>query len=641
MKRPIEPVERLAERSKENPTGVLFRDFTMRVEPRTREDGSAEQTEEIDIAISSEEPVLRYDWRTGAMYNEVLDHTAKSVDLTYVKDGIPFCLDHWLTKQIGIGEAVRVDGDKMLRTTVRQGSHPDAEWVFKDMRSGVRKKVSVGYDPGDEYVEVKAKGDGPPTRRYTKWMPYEVSSVTVPADYGVGVGRSAPGALPVTEAAPTAHTEERTMSAENPSGAVAAPAAPVAPVSTGPTREQQLALLAQQHNRSTDLIQWIAEGRTVEQVKDQILSEMSERSKATPTVPAGASTVVTDVKERAEDKPWESFTEFMRGVKRAASGFVEPRLASRAATGLGIGTDADGGFLIPEQFASGVVTRAFEGGTILSRVNHIPVSGNQYHMSLVDETSRSAGSRWGGIRSYRIGEGTAPTASKPKFRRATLDVTKKLGVAAYVTEEQLEDASATDTILSQAMTEEVVFATESEIWSGIGGAQCLGVMNSGSLVTQAKVTSQTADTVVAGNATDMNARLWTGSHRTAAWFVNQMVLGQLPQMTIGQQPVYLPPSGLVGSSPFGTLLGKPVFVVEYASVLGDVGDFNLFDFSQYALGDKARNQIARSMHVKFLEGEEVFRLIYRVDGLPMWNNTLTLADGTTTVSPFITLAARA
>ncbi|NDC55741.1 MAG: hypothetical protein EBZ69_02855, partial [Alphaproteobacteria bacterium] len=32
---------------------------------------------------------------------------------------------------------------------------------------------------------------------------------------------------------------------------------------------------------------------------------------------------------------------------------------------------------------------AFETGQVLSRVNRIPVSGNQYHMNLVDETSRT------------------------------------------------------------------------------------------------------------------------------------------------------------------------------------------------------------------------------------------------------------
>ena len=119
-----------------------------------------------------------------------------------------------------------------------------------------------------------------------------------------------------------------------------------------------------------------------------------------------------------------------------------------------------------------------------------------------------------------------------------------------------------------------------------------------------------------------------------------MILGQLPLMVIGQQPVWLPPTGLAGSSPFGTLLGKPIEVVEYASVLGTVGDSVLADLSQYVIGEKANKGLTRSIHVKFLEGEEVFRQIVRVDGLPLWNSTLTLADGSTTVSPFVGVETR-
>lgn len=617
-------------RSKENPHGALYREVTVIRAGDGAPDGS------IEIALSSEAPVERWDWMTGDTYLEVLDHGVNAgPDLSYAKDGLPFCMDHDIDDQIGLVENVRIDADRVLRGEVRQGNHPDAPWIFADMRAGIRKKVSIGYWPGDTYTQEK-NAQGQIVRRYVGWTLYEASSVAIPADYEVGVGRSARGASSDGDKSPAAadeaHTTESTMDEKTP------PAAGLAPAPD--TRAADLSALAVQHNRTSDLPAWIREGKTVQQIKDLLLDELTARNNARPPV-AAAAPVVENVRDRAEDKPFESLTDFLRSVKRAAAGLVEPRLAVRAATGMGIGTDSDGGFMVPEQFAEGVVTRAFTGGAILRRVKRIPIAGNQYHMTLIDETSRATGSRWGGVRGYRLGEGTAPTVSKPKTRRATLDVTKKIGVAVWASEEQLQDAPATDAILSEAMSQELTWILESEIWSGIGGAQCLGINNSGSLVTQAKVTSQTAATIVAGNATDMNARLWTGSHGSAAWFIGQMALGQLPQMVIGQQPVWLPPTGLVGSSPFGTLLGKPIEVVEYASVLGTVGDFNLFDLSQYAIGEKPGNGLTRSIHVKFLEGEEVFRQIVRVDGLPLWNSTLTLADGTTTVSPFITLATRA
>lgn len=622
---------RFAPETRENPMGFRTREFTA-VAERVGETNDAP----LRIAISSEAPVERYDWSTGEYYNEVLDHGPDGPDLSYVRDGMPFCLEHNVSKQIGLGTTPTLDADRMLRSEVTRGNHPEAEWVFKDMAAGIRKKVSVGYWPGDRYVQTKDATTGRITRRYQGWMLYETSSVAVPADYAVGVGRSANGREAAgqddTRTGATPNTQEQRMEG-NASVAGASPAPD--------TRAAELAALARDGGMPEKAAEWIVNGTTVDAARSEVLSAL--RAKAEQRAPIAATApVVTDVQSREEQKPWNSFTEFMRSVVQANSGRVDPRLhASRAATGMGIGSDPDGGFMIPEQYAVGVITRAFDGGQILARTRRIPVSGNQYHMSLVDEVSRANGSRWGGITSARVGEGTAAAASKPKIRRATLDVTKKIVVAAYVSEEQLQDAPATDTILTQAMSEEITVRLEGEIWAGLGGAECLGIMNSGALKTVTKVAGQAADTVVAGNVTKMNAALWAGSHTGAAWFINQMVLEQLPLMTIGDLPVYLPPTGLNAASPFGTLLGKPVIVTEHASVLGDAGDIVLADFGQYAIGEKAMSAVARSMHVKFLEGEEVFRLFYRVDGLPLWNTTLTLKDGTTTVSPFVTVENRA
>lgn len=141
--------------------------------------------------MSSESPVLRYDWWTGERYFEVLDHGPGGVDLAYARDGLPFLLDHNLRVQVGLVAGVSLDKDRKLRGKVRMGNHPDAAWVEKDLRSGIRTKISVGYDPGTTYEVVSAKDDKIPTRRYRNWRIYEASTVAVPADYDVGVARSA------------------------------------------------------------------------------------------------------------------------------------------------------------------------------------------------------------------------------------------------------------------------------------------------------------------------------------------------------------------------------------------------------------------------------------------------------------------
>jgi hypothetical protein len=76
-----------------------------------------------------------------------------------------------------------------------------------------------------------------------------------------------------------------------------------------------------------------------------------------------------------------------------------------------------------------------------SLVTRQPVSGNALNLPAVDETSRANGSRFGGISSTWIGQGTTVTAGKPKFRLMELKL-KKLLAFVYGTDELVADAVA-------------------------------------------------------------------------------------------------------------------------------------------------------------------------------------------------------
>jgi HK97 family phage major capsid protein len=75
--------------------------------------------------------------------------------------------------------------------------------------------------------------------------------------------------------------------------------------------------------------------------------------------------------------------------------------------------------------------------------------------------------------------------------------------------------------------------------------------------------------------------------------------------------------------------------------VGDQGDIMLADLREYQMIEKGGIQAASSIHVMFVYDETVFRFVYRVDGQPKWNSALTPKNGTTTVSPFVVLDARA
>lgn len=151
----------------------------------------------VELAFSSEVPYERF-WGI-----EILDHTPTSVDLTRLKSGGPLLMDHDSRDHIGVIESVQIGVDRVGRAVVRFGKSARAEEVYQDVKDGIRSNVSVGYminkavlqqaatsytseDDGEIEAETSLE-----TYRVTDWTPYEISLVSVPADFSVGVGRSA------------------------------------------------------------------------------------------------------------------------------------------------------------------------------------------------------------------------------------------------------------------------------------------------------------------------------------------------------------------------------------------------------------------------------------------------------------------
>jgi HK97 family phage major capsid protein len=151
----------------------------------------------VELAFSSEVPYERF-WGI-----EILDHTPSSVDLTRLKSGGPLLMDHDSRDHIGVIESVQIGADRVGRAVVRFGKSARAEEIYQDVKDGIRSNVSVGYMINKAVLQQAAtsytsEDDGEieaesslETYRVTDWTPFEVSLVSVPADFTVGVGRSA------------------------------------------------------------------------------------------------------------------------------------------------------------------------------------------------------------------------------------------------------------------------------------------------------------------------------------------------------------------------------------------------------------------------------------------------------------------
>jgi HK97 family phage major capsid protein len=359
--------------------------------------------------------------------------------------------------------------------------------------------------------------------------------------------------------------------------------------------------------------------------------------------PAGG----TQVHNRAEDRPFGSFGEFLASVAVAGTpgGLVDPRLRNLTPSGANEGVPSDGGFFVREEWASLLYNTAFDAANLASRCRRIPLSGanNRLKIPVIAETSRATGSRFGGIRVYRRSEADTVTASKPKFDYFEMALESMMGIA-YATDELIQDYAAIESIFTQGFTEEFSFVIDDEILRGDGAGKMLGILNSPALVTASKVSGQAADTIVYENIPAMYTRMPGRNRSNAVWIYNQGIEAQLYTMfqSVGTAvgfPVFLPPGG-ASSTPYATLYGRPMLPVEQCSAIGDLGDIMFVDLSQYAIIEKGGLKAAQSMHVRFLYEEMTYRWSMRNNGMPTWKAAITPYKGASSLSPFVTLEAR-
>lgn len=157
------------------------------------------QARTVRLSFSSEAPAARW-WGV-----EILSHDPADVDLTRLSDGAALLLNHDWDVQVGVIDSCSVDPDKMGRALTRFSRSVKAEEIFVDVQDAIRGKTSVGYmvtaeveiKPEDMSEEVKSLCLSTGLKAYRcKWMPYEVSIVSVPMDVKTGVGRSAEVATP-------------------------------------------------------------------------------------------------------------------------------------------------------------------------------------------------------------------------------------------------------------------------------------------------------------------------------------------------------------------------------------------------------------------------------------------------------------
>lgn len=303
---------------------------------------------------------------------------------------------------------------------------------------------------------------------------------------------------------------------------------------------------------------------------------------------------------------------------------------------------ADGGFLVPEEYRSNVLSASLEKAIVRPRATIIPMGSSTTSIPAIDEASHES-SVFGGFVGGWTEEGASLDITDPNFMRIKLEA-RKLTCYTEVNNETVADAPALSGFLDAALPAVIAHFEDLAFLTGSGVGEPLGVLNASAAVS---VTRATANKIKLVDIATMFSRMLPGSLSSAVWLCSPAVMAQLLQLALqnvaGTENVGAPPlwlsMGSVAGAPTMSLLGRPLIPSEKIPDLGSAGDLSFVDFSYYLLGDRQAMQATASEHYKFRNDQTAYRIIERVDGRPWLPSAITPANGGSTLSPYVKLAA--
>ena len=237
------------------------------------------------------------------------------------------------------------------------------------------------------------------------------------------------------------------------------------------------------------------------------------------------------------------------------------------------GVDADGGYLVPEEYD----TRLIEGlkeENIFRGISTIIKTGGERKINIAASTPAAA---W-------IEEGGALTFGDATFDQINLDA-HKLHVAVKVTEELLYDnVFNLENYIMDKFSKALANAEEDAFLNGDGVGKPLGIFaatGGGQVgVTAASTTAITSDEVI-----NLIYALKRPYRKNAKFIVNDQTLAVLRKLKDGNGAYMWQPSLQIGEP--DSLLGYPIYTSAYVpTILAGKPVIAFGDFSYYNIGDR-------------------------------------------------------
>ena len=497
-------------------------DFTVSEDERT-----------IEFPFSSEYPVARY------FGNEILAHTGEAVDLARLSDGAPLLFNHDPARVIGVVERAWIDGKKKRGyVAVKFSRNAFAQEVLADVKDGVLRNVSVGY----QIADMEQRGEDFVA---TRWSPYEVSVVSIPADPTVGVGRALDAQPAAPAATPTPQPEPEVPMDNTPDiSAVRAEAAAEA-AKAERARIAGISALTEKHGMADLGRQLIDGGRSLDEARAAVLDKLGIKPVET----------VAPVEMAAQERAGYSIT---AGIRAMLTGDWSSREAglvrdlSREVEKSGVVKTTERSFFVPfsalSQRATYVTSGATTGGNLVQTdlmdqdfIEFLRNNGVMLQLgvrTMPGLVGNVAIPRRSGVAStyYLSTQTTAITQSESTFDQVTLAPKNLAALSKYSRQTLLQGTPGIEDLVRRDLTDGINLAIDLGILNGSGtSGQPTGIMQTsgiGSVAMGTNGAAVTLEKVVDLEAAVMNVN-GAVNPGNVAYLTNYKVLAALKKLRAG------------------------------------------------------------------------------------------------------------
>ncbi|MBB6011884.1 HK97 family phage major capsid protein [Aquamicrobium lusatiense] len=339
-------------------------------------------------------------------------------------------------------------------------------------------------------------------------------------------------------------------------------------------------------------------------------------------------------------REFESIGEFLSAVRFNQNdqrlSFVEGVGAETDENGLRsemrMDNDTQGGFMVPTQFRSTIMSVSPQDALVRPRASVIPAGSPPdagITMPALDQSGDNPGNVFGGMTFAWIEEGGEKPETDAELRGISL-VPHEIAGFVTVTDKLLRNWQASASFLENLMRGGVSAAEDYAFLRGTGKGQPLGALNAPVLKGVNRVT---ANQVTYTDLVNMVAVLLMRGG-SPVWSIPQGALPQIAKLKDENGNYIWIANARDGFA--GTLLGYPVRWNNRAPALGSKGDILLADWSYYLIKDGSGPFVAASEHVKFTSNKTVIKIFWNVDGAP-WMHAPFKEENGYEVSPFVAL----